>query len=107
MGALTPVLDFARTALSQPATRASQAGSAPTGVWMTGWSAMSSGMSASSSPTGWARSKPNACFARSGPKRNPSQISRSRFFSRQKRISRGFLPSTITSTASGSRNPVR
>jgi len=59
-GAVTPVRTLARTALSHPVTRASHAGSAPTGVWMTGWSAMSSGIMASRSATGCARSKPKA-----------------------------------------------
>ena len=49
-GAVTPVRTLARTALSQPATRASHAPSEPTGVCTTSRLARISGMRWSSSP---------------------------------------------------------
>ena len=48
-GAVTPVRTRARTVLSHPAIRRSQAGSAPTGVCSASWFSINSGKRASSS----------------------------------------------------------
>ena len=63
------------------------------------------GRRASSSSTDQASSTPSAAGAASGPKRMPSQISRSRSFGWQNSV---LLPSPVsTSQALGSAKPVR
>jgi len=101
-GAVTPVRTFARTALSQPLTRASQAESAPTGVWIHGLVGDELDDLRVQVRDRGAASKPNARFASAGPNGTLPDLALEVLL-RQKRISRGFFPKTITRTASGSR----